>query len=117
MISESARAITSKNLEQLYTINSNQREISLQERREQFAEDPEENWGGFKLRLMLQCIYILAFLCLLRSDEVLKIKYEHIKIIDKVKGQIALNLEFRKTHQNGGIISPSNYSFFIFLRN
>lgn len=96
-------------------MNSNQREVSLRERRDQFVENPEENWGGFKLRLMLQCIYILAFLCLLRSDEVLKIKYEHIKIIDKVKGQIALNLEFRKTHQNGGTISSSNYSFFIFF--
>jgi hypothetical protein len=53
--------------------------------------------------MILQCIYIFAFLCLLRSDEVLKIKYEHIKIVDKAKGQIVLNLDFRKTHQHGGM--------------
>jgi hypothetical protein len=48
--------------------------------------------------MILQCIYIFTFLCLLRSDEVLKIKYEHIKIVDKAKEQIVLNLDFRKTY-------------------
>jgi hypothetical protein len=65
------------------------------------SEHPE--WGGAKLRMMLQCIYTIAFLCLLRFDEVLRIHMKDIEVIDKVKGHIKLVLPFRKTHQYGGI--------------
>lgn len=53
---------------------------------------------------MLQCIYIIAFLCLLRFDEVLKIQAHHLEVIDEIKGQIKLTLPFRKTHKYGGKI-------------
>jgi hypothetical protein len=51
---------------------------------------------------MLQCIYAIAFLCLLRFDEVLRIELKDIEVIDKNKGHIKLTLSFRKTHQYGG---------------
>ena len=51
---------------------------------------------------MLQCIYTIAFLCLLRFDEVLRIELKDVEVIDQKKGQIRLSLPFRKTHQYGG---------------
>lgn len=45
--------------------------------------------------------YTLAFLCLLRVDEVLKIQMHDIKFV--TPKCIQLNLPFRKTHQNGGL--------------
>lgn len=58
-------------------------------------------WGGPTARRELQAIYTIAFLCLLRSDEVLKICHEHV-LLDKENLTITLTLPFRKTHQDGG---------------
>lgn len=60
-------------------------------------------WGGGSLRMMLQLIYILAFLCLLRFDEVLKIQWSWVTL-DTHNGRhrIKLALPYRKTHQYGG---------------
>jgi hypothetical protein len=74
------------------------------------SEDQE--WGGAKLRIMLQCIYAISFLCLLRFDEVLRIELKDIEVIDKIKGHIKLTLPFRKTHQYGG---KSIFSIFTML--
>jgi len=62
------------------------------------------SWGGGRLRLMLQCIYTVAFLCLLRFDEVLKIEAHHLEVMDEATGEVKLTLPFRKTHKYGGII-------------
>jgi hypothetical protein len=51
---------------------------------------------------MIQCVYTIAFLCLLRFDEVLKIQAHHLEVIDKGRGEIKLTLPFRKTHKYGG---------------
>ena len=51
---------------------------------------------------MLQCIYAIAFLCLLRFDEVLRIELKNIEVINQTKGHISLTLSFRKTHQYEG---------------
>ena len=60
-------------------------------------------WGGPLHRRAAQAIYIIAFLCLLRVDEVLKIQVEHVEFIrDGDKFQLVLTLPFRKTHQFGG---------------
>jgi hypothetical protein len=67
----------------------------------------DDHWGGGRLRLMLQCIYIIAFVCLLRFDEVLKIQAHHLEVVDEVKGEIKLTLPFRKTHKHGGICERS----------
>ena len=60
-------------------------------------------WGGARLHMMLQCIYTITFLCLLRFDKVLRIELKDIEVMDKLKGHIKLTLPFRKTHQYRGI--------------
>ena len=65
--------------------------------------DELSNWAGPLQRLMLQAIYLIAFTCLLRFDEVLKIQHHHIEVVDPNYGHIRLMLPFRKTHQKGQI--------------
>jgi hypothetical protein len=65
------------------------------------------NWGGPLTRRALQAIYTLAFICLLRSDEVLKIRRDHIEFVkdDNNSEYMVLTLPFRKTHQDGRTFS------------
>ena len=49
--------------------------------------------------------YAIAFLYLLRLDEVLNIKIENIRFLDTDTGKVELMLNFRKTHQTGGTFS------------
>jgi hypothetical protein len=65
----------------------------------------EDHWGGGRLRRMLQCIYAIAFLCLLRFDEALKIQAHHLEVINEKTGEMKLTLPFRKTHKFGGTYS------------
>jgi hypothetical protein len=53
---------------------------------------------------MLYTVYTLAFLCMLRFNEVLRIEAHHIEVINLTRetGEIKLTLPFRKTHQTGG---------------
>lgn len=60
-----------------------------------------DQWGGPMARRELQAIYTIAFLCLLRSDEVLKIERKHV-IFSKNPETLTLTLSHRKTHQDGG---------------
>jgi hypothetical protein len=62
------------------------------------------NWGGPLARRAALAIYTVMFVCLLRVDEALKIKMEHIVFED---GKVILTLPFRKTHQFGGKLSES----------
>jgi integrase len=55
-------------------------------------------WGGGLTRRALHAIYTISFLCLLRIDEVLKIRRSHIEFEED---RIILTLPFRKTHQYG----------------
>jgi hypothetical protein len=61
------------------------------------------DWGGPTTRLALHAIYTLAFICLLRSDEVLKIRRQDLQLMKEVDGSvyIIVTLPFRKTHQDG----------------
>jgi len=70
----------------------------------------DHSWGQGRLRLMLQCIYTIAFLCLLRFDEVLKIQAHHLEVVDEATGEIKLTLPFRKTHKYGGTIVTTRRS-------
>ncbi|KAF9531329.1 hypothetical protein CPB83DRAFT_761480 [Crepidotus variabilis] len=59
----------------------------------------QHEWGGPMARRAAQAIYCIAFLCLLRVDEVLKIRVEHLEVDGN---KVTLTLPFRKTHQFGG---------------
>lgn len=65
-------------------------------------------WAGYFLRCMLSLLYITSFLCLLRFDEALRIRWEDVRIETwkaangREHTRIVLTLPFRKTHQNGG---------------
>ena len=65
------------------------------------------NWGGPLIRHALQAIYTVAFICLLRSDEVLKIHRDHVEFVkdDNNSEYMVLTLPFRKTHQDGRMFS------------
>jgi len=56
-------------------------------------------WGGPMHRRAAKAIYTIAFLCMLRVDEALKIQMYHIEIGAKTS---TLTLPFSKTHQFGG---------------
>ena len=75
-------------------------------------------WGGMA-RWALQAIYTIAFLCLLRSDEVLKIRREHIIYEPGPVPHLVLTLPCRKTHQDGGRSIHSIFEQFdhLFLYN
>lgn len=93
-------------MEQLYDYNHLPENYTIQEFQagtRSTAHDPNQ-WGGPVLRRAAQAIYTIAFLCLLRIDEVLKIQIEHIEFIDKDTKdyRMVLTLPFRKTHQFGG---------------
>lgn len=62
------------------------------------------NWGGPLARRAALAIYTVMFVCLLRVDEALKIRMEHIAFEDR---KVILTLPFRKTHQFGGKPSSS----------
>jgi len=59
-------------------------------------------WGGGRTRRLLQAAYTIAFLCLLRFDEVLKIQAHDIELDPLNPTQFKLTLPFRKTDQFGG---------------
>ena len=75
-------------------------------------------WGGPLTRRALQAIYTIAFICLLRSDEVLKIRRDHIEFVkddrhgDDDTQYMVLTLPFRKTHQDGRTFSHFSLTFF-----
>ncbi|KAF9472357.1 hypothetical protein BDN70DRAFT_938255 [Pholiota conissans] len=97
----SARAITWTTLQMLYDYNHQP------ENWDPKVYDPSHlsslnQWGGPLARRELEAIYTIAFLCLLRSDEVLKIQLKHVSF-SKDPPTMTLTLPFRKTHQDGGI--------------
>ncbi|PPQ78301.1 hypothetical protein CVT24_006499 [Panaeolus cyanescens] len=111
-ISTSARAIDVGILERLHDYNRPIIEDKLSRKEalggtyQPGTRRPEDkstnihNWGGPTARAALQAIYLLAFLCLLRIDEVLKIQADQIEVDGD---KITLSLWYRKTHQYGDI--------------
>lgn len=60
------------------------------------------NWGGGLSRRLVQAVYTIAFVCLLRIDEVLKIQFQDIELFGDTA--LKLTLPFRKTNQYGGML-------------
>ncbi|KAJ3879046.1 hypothetical protein F5051DRAFT_303846, partial [Lentinula edodes] len=66
------------------------------------SKDQEnEQWGGPRFRRELHLAYTLAFACLLRVDEVLKIQAHEIRIVPENPKCLEVTLPFRKTNQFG----------------
>ncbi|KAL1684942.1 hypothetical protein GGG16DRAFT_67295 [Schizophyllum commune] len=116
-VATSARALTAvyahaltlykqENLWELYHLNMDERKFPLNKQytgpTRRGTNDEKDQWAGAKQRRMLSCIYILAFLCLLRSDEVLNIRVEDIERDKFDDDKWTLHLNFRKTAQYGG---------------
>jgi hypothetical protein len=59
-------------------------------------------------------MYSIAFLCLLRIDEVLRIQLRNIRVHDTESRIVELMLDFRKTHQTGGKV-PYILTFILLL--
>lgn len=86
----------------LFTYNQEfpKAEFSRQSRQ---AKDSTQ-WAGRNVRTMLWFLYLLAFLCLLRYDEALHIRWQDL-IFTRVREDVwrlEVRLPFRKTHQTGG---------------
>ncbi|CAA7269937.1 unnamed protein product [Cyclocybe aegerita] len=98
----SACAITSDILEQLFDFNHLPENWNIKDYnpRSRLQKENLHQWGGPLARHALSAIYAITFLCLLRSDEVLKIRREYIEFN---KNGVTLTLPFRKTHKDGGI--------------
>ncbi|KAL1673681.1 DNA breaking-rejoining enzyme, partial [Schizophyllum commune] len=86
----SARAITSAVMRKLYRHN----------RRDYGALAVSRGKPEVLTNRLLQACYTLAFICLLRFDEVLRIQMQDITF--NLDGSIELRLPFRKTDQHGG---------------
>ncbi|TFY50614.1 hypothetical protein EVJ58_g10970, partial [Rhodofomes roseus] len=103
----SARAITHDLICQLWTFN---RSVARMDRvgtssRKRKAEHPED-WAGYRVRQMLQLLYTISMLCLLRYDEALRIRWSDIEMLHRNGVPcVKLSLPFRKTAQYGGVSS------------
>ncbi|KAL1726302.1 DNA breaking-rejoining enzyme, partial [Schizophyllum commune] len=89
--STSARAITPEIMKRLYV--KNRRDYTR-------LKDVRIHDGDNLIARLLQCCYTLAFICMLRFDEVLRIQMQDITF--HLDGSVELKLPFRKTEQNGG---------------
>jgi hypothetical protein len=82
---ESARAISEDLLRRLYEEN----EIwEVDNRLKRLGKDEHgyRVWGGARQRRMMGVMYAIAFLCLLRVDELLHIMHHFIEVGDKERG-------------------------------
>ena len=108
-IAISARAINERDLQRMWEYNRQHRPVDGLQRLGT-DHNGDRFWAGARQRAMLQLAYAMAFLCLLRIDEVLRIEFHHIEIVNEDPNHpcIKLMLEFRKTHQDGGKQSIDN---------
>ena len=99
-MSESARTITENLLRRLYIKNET---FEVSNKLQMLEKDDEglRLWAGARQRRMMSCMYAIAFLCLLRVDELLHIMHHYLEMNDEETGKISLKLRFRKTNQNG----------------
>ncbi|KAI9456702.1 hypothetical protein BJY52DRAFT_1120940 [Lactarius psammicola] len=97
----SVRAISPETLLKLYHFNSR---VELRDLRD-YAPGKKwkvhNEWGGARARRLLELAFTVAFTCLLRVDEVLKIQSQDFILLGD--DRLQLTLPFRKTSQFGDI--------------
>lgn len=84
----SAKAINSETMKKLWEINT------------AFPKTPvsgSSSWAGHRLRAMMQVLYITSFLCLLRSDEALRIQCEDVDFEDYLDANKTVNVRVKLT--------------------
>lgn len=98
----SAKAITVEQLQALYEYNTQPQFFDLKDY-DRNNPPPADGWKcGARKRRLLNLAYAIAFTCLLRIDEVLRIEHRHIQIRSD-RASLALTLDYRKTSQFGHI--------------
>ncbi|KAH9016345.1 hypothetical protein EDB85DRAFT_1875038, partial [Lactarius pseudohatsudake] len=97
----SARAISAATLHNLYHFNSRVPVRDLRHPPAKKSKADCNEWAGQNARRLLQLAFTLAFSCLLRVDEVLKIQCHDF--IQLGGDKLQLTLPFRKTSQFGHI--------------
>jgi len=101
--SESLKAITSQKIRELYEY-SMRIPFSTRPAPLPRSTDGPRIWGGARQRAMMTLMYAIAFQCLLRFDEVVRIEVRHLRRHHLPEGpKIELTLDFRKIHQTGEI--------------
>jgi hypothetical protein len=85
----SSKALTSDVIRELFDFNN-------------LLDDSEvgNSWEGRHSRLLVHAVVSLAFVCLLRMDEVLHLRAEDIEILSPTS--ISITLSSRKTNPFGG---------------
>ncbi|KAN0137248.1 hypothetical protein V8E53_004958 [Lactarius tabidus] len=99
----SARAISSETLKRLYIFNHLPENWDLKKYSPGSKNKAGDQWGGPCARRLLGLAYTLAFLCLLRVDEVLNIQSQDLIVLGTTGKQLKLTLPYRKTSQLGAI--------------
>lgn len=96
-------AISQEILEKMYTFNHREENWNLKGYTPGTKNKGGDEWGGPHARCLLELAYTLAFNCLLRVDEVLKIQAQDLVLLSDKKLQLIL--PFRKTNQFGGVFN------------
>ncbi|KAI0347705.1 hypothetical protein BDW22DRAFT_11007 [Trametopsis cervina] len=99
----SARAMDEETMKKLYEFNCRvpQGDKSFMAT----SDGKSSSWAGYRVRMMLHCLYVVSMLCLLRYDEALNIRWEDVVFGKTPSGllYVRISLLVRKTHQNGDI--------------
>jgi integrase len=94
----SSRALTREVIEKMYAYNHAEGRSEVQPFMDRKAK---QSWGNPRRRLLVHAVLTVAFVCLLRIDEALNLRFEDIIFHSPEK--IEIHLFKRKTHQCGGL--------------
>jgi hypothetical protein len=94
----SSKAITSDIILRLYCFNNSEGRSEIGHSNP--SESVAHQWGNPRRRLLVHSVLTLAFLCLLRIDEVLNLQFQDLQY--RSQNQVVVTLHTRKTHPHGG---------------
>ena len=97
----SSCALTSDIIRRLYSYNTAEGRSTVQSCTPRVKD--KDSWGSPRRRLLVHAVVTMAFVCLLRLDEVINLRFEDIQI--HTDNHIELTLSSRKTHQYGGLLA------------
>jgi hypothetical protein len=92
--------MTQDTLKQIYDFNQKPENWIPKDYTPGTKKKAKDQWGGGRTRRLLGLAYTIAFSCLLRVDEVLKIKSPDFRL--EGENKLKLKLAFRKTNPVGG---------------